>query len=292
MLALPAGVLVAVPRGLGRPVGVRRVLGLFSSLGGGLDGAELVPLVERRHCLDGLRDQLGCPLVRLQRTPEPAGFGGPHRQEFLLVLRGVADLVPQLLDLGLQVGLLGLHGLDGGVGLLHVALEVLLVVFVLVLGVLATIPVLNVHRLLLAQQSDHRVDVCDDLVEVPASRGRGGDLGHSPTAVHLGDVLQRSDASAANAPAGGHLQQRGRGVREDSHGLLAAEDLDRLVEALELLRAQAHALAPHLGLLLAALLGGGEESFVGLQLLLGVLAQELAVGHLLGLGGLVQLLPL
>mmetsp|Transcript_45352 Transcript_45352/g.140875 ORF Transcript_45352/g.140875 Transcript_45352/m.140875 type:complete len:263 (+) Transcript_45352:525-1313(+) len=87
--------------------------------------------------------------------------------------------------------------------------------------------------------------------------------------------------------SGRQLQERGRGVLEGLRGLGAGEDGDGLVEALELLRAQARALRQLPGLLLARVLGLGEEGLVGLELGLRVVLCRLAVGQTLALVSLI-----
>merc|ERR1719421_293472 len=262
--------------------------------GGGRGLLVLVRAVELVQAVLRLLDELQRRVVLLR-----------ERQELLVLLlalaRGVAYGLVQLLHLGLQAGHLRgdhLHALlrlgDERAGRLHLPLEVLLLVRARG-EVLVAEALLRVVRLLLALQDAHHVlDHLDDLREVHGLRlQRVGDQRELRAVRRLRREGRDEVVRAARAlDAGALLQQallreRER-LLEEVQGIVIVEDLNRLADARDLLRARLRAHVPLL-LLRAALRGEVREEGLRLaQLLGGVLNVVLPSrdGHRQGAGAL------
>merc|ERR1719335_1057816 len=81
----------------------------------------------------------------------------------------------------------------------------------------------------------------------------------------------------------GALEKHASYPAESGARLIAGQDLYRLVDAGELLGAQARPLRPNIGLVLARRLGSLEELLISLQLRLGLVPLNARIRHGLGI---------
>mmetsp|Transcript_57555 Transcript_57555/g.160258 ORF Transcript_57555/g.160258 Transcript_57555/m.160258 type:complete len:567 (+) Transcript_57555:479-2179(+) len=288
------------PISLGHAVNVDGILGLLAALHEGHRNA--VALVERRQKDDGLVQQGDGIHVVFERLAEFLGLFVPQLQRYRHLVLGSADCLLQRSNLATQVVRLVLHTLDRIRGLANRVAEVLHVVRVFVLAALATVAVRDVVLLLPPEDLDHTVDGHDHRVEMPARFDTPRDvqeLRGSGRAMQLGRGLPEPRARRSASPRGQgvpprgpgtdgfELQQRGRGVLEDTLGNGAREHVDGLRNALELLGAEARPLRPLRG---SAPAGGRrlrKKRLVRLELRLCVVAALLALGEVLRFRGLV-----
>merc|ERR1719359_2132732 len=176
-----------------------------------------------------------------------------HRHELLVLglarLRSLRDrlverndAVLQRLDLILQRRDAALHILDGRRQTLQLVLQVDLLVPRRVELRLAPPLLRVVVLLLLAEQHDHVVDHLDHLVEAHLLALKSKLDEAKLLRVALQSVLHRREGLLANAFLGAHLQKRRRRERllEQIQRIVIVQDLDRLLDSDELLRARLH----------------------------------------------------
>merc|ERR1719313_2221572 len=176
-----------------------------------------------------------------------------HRDELLVLglarLRGLRDRLVernnaflQSLDLVLQSRDAALHLLDGRRQTLQLVLQVDLLQLRRSELRLAPRLLRVVVLLLLAKQHNHVVDHLDDLVEAHLLALESKLDEAQLLGVALRRVLHRRERLVANAPLGAHLQKRRRRKRllEEIQRIVVVQDLDRLLDSDELLRARLH----------------------------------------------------
>merc|ERR1719353_729697 len=176
-----------------------------------------------------------------------------HRDELLVFglarLRGLRDRLVernnaflQSLDLVLQRRNAALHLLDGRRQTLQLVLQVDLLVLRRFELRLAPLLLCVVVLLLLAEQHHHVVDHLEDLVEAHLLTLESKLDEAQLLWVLLYRGLHRRESILANASLGAHLQKRRRRKRllEQIQRIIIVQDLDRLLDGHELLRAPLH----------------------------------------------------
>merc|ERR1719379_2786001 len=176
-----------------------------------------------------------------------------HRHELLVLglarLRGLRhrlvqrhDAVLQSLDLILQRRDASLHLLDGCRQTLQLVVQLDLLVIRRLELRLAPLLLRVVVLLLLAEQHDHVVDHLDHLLEAHLLALESKLDEAQLLRVLLRNVLNRRESLVANVALGTHLQKRRRRKRllEQIQRIVIVQDLDRLLDSDELLRARLH----------------------------------------------------
>merc|ERR1719506_1472144 len=176
-----------------------------------------------------------------------------HRDELLVLglarLRGLRDrfvernnAVLQRLDLVLQRRDAAFHVIDGRRQTLQLVLQVHLLVLRRFELRLAPLLLRIVVLLFLAEQHDHVVDHLDHLVEAHLLALERKLDEAQLLRVALRRVLHRREGLVANVALGTHLKQRRRRKRllEQIQRIVIVQDLDRLLDGDELLRARLH----------------------------------------------------
>merc|ERR1719269_522914 len=152
------------------------------------------------------------------------------------------DAVLQSLDLILQRRDAALHIFDGRRQTLELVLEFNLLVLRRFELRLAPLLLGVVVLLLLAEQHDHVVDHLDHLLEAHLLALKSKLDEAQLLRVALRSVLHRRKGLVANVALGAHLQKRRRRKRllEQIQRIVVVQDLDRLLDSDELLRARLH----------------------------------------------------
>merc|ERR1719453_2055252 len=152
------------------------------------------------------------------------------------------DAVLQRLDLLLQRRDAALHILDGRRQTLQLVLQVDLLVLRRLELRLAPLLLRLVVLLLLAEQHNHVVHHLDDLVEAHLLALEGKLDEAQLLRVALRRVPHRREGLVANVALGAHLEKRRRRKRllEQVQRIVIVQDLDRLLDRDELLRARLH----------------------------------------------------
>merc|ERR1719313_2418298 len=176
-----------------------------------------------------------------------------HRHKLLVLglarLRSLRDrlvernnAILQRLDLVLQRRDAALHLLDGRRQTLQLVLQVDLLVLRRFELRLAPLLLRVVVLLLLAEQYHHVVDHLDHLVEAHLLALKGKLDEAQLLRVALRRVLHRRERLVANVLLGAHLKERRRRKRllEQIQRIVVVQDLDRLLDGDELLRARLH----------------------------------------------------
>merc|ERR1719313_1409583 len=218
-----------------------------------------------------------------------------HRHELLVLglarLRGLRhrlverdNAVLQSLDLVLQRRDAALHFLDGRRQALQLVRQVDLLVIRRFELRLAPLLLGVVVLLLLAEQHNHVVDHLDHLLEAHLLALEGKLDEAQLLRVALRSVLHRRKGLVANVALGAHLQKRRRRKRllEQIQRIVVVQDLDRLLDSDELLRARLHPRVVVRTRCRAALLQLRKELLVLAQRFLRVLEVVLQVDDLHG----------